>query len=68
MLVYVDPERKMGEGGYYLASLEAAISHVREVDPSSGGGMFSIPVESASDDSDSDSDTVDEAEAIYTPV
>ena len=44
----------MGEGGYYLTSLEAAISHVKDVDPSSSSGMFKARDDSDSDDSDNE--------------
>jgi len=38
----VDPEKRCGEAGYYLASLEAAIEHVKEVDPLSGQSALLI--------------------------
>jgi hypothetical protein len=53
MLTFVDPMRRMGEAGYYLASFEAAISHIREVDPASPEGLFRQQQgHDSSDDSD----------------
>ncbi len=71
MLTFVDADRRMGEAGYYLATLEAAISHIRDVDPLSGEGMFARPAEEEDEDEEeeeeeggeldsSDEDTVSE--------
>ena len=48
MQALVDPERRRGEEGYYLATLEAAIEHVREVDPKSGQSALLIQTVSRS--------------------
>ena len=42
MQALVDPEKRCGEAGYYLASMEAAIEHIKEVDPKSGQSALLI--------------------------
>lgn len=62
MLTFVDPDRRMGEAGYYLATFEAAISHIKDVDPQSGEGMFARrpSVDEDDDDEDGDDDASDD--------
>lgn len=47
-----DPVNRMGEVGYYLASFEAAITHIREMDLSEKGeemfSFLSIPLSDSS--------------------
>jgi hypothetical protein len=52
----VDPEKRRGEDGYYLATLEAAIEHVREVDQKSGQSALLIHVVSGASRGRGDSD------------
>ena len=67
MLTFVSPERKMGEAGYYLATFEAAISHLRDINLDSGEGMFTR-TSSHSSDTDSGSDSDDDSEETFVEV
>ena len=57
----------MGEAGYYLATFEAAISHLRDINLDSGEGMFTR-TSSHSSDTDSGSDSDDDSEETFVEV